>query len=36
MGKRLTQFILVAFVLGIVAGFALNKSFAADDPALAQ
>jgi len=36
MGQRLTQFILLAFVLGILAGFALNHSFAADDPALAQ
>src|SRR6478735_1025742 len=36
MGQRLTQFILVAFALGILAGFALNHSFAADDPALAQ
>src|SRR6478735_2027274 len=36
MGQRLTQFILVAFALGILAGFALNHGFAADDPALAR
>ena len=36
MGRRLTLFILVGFVLGILVGFALNRSFAADDPALAQ
>jgi Na+/H+-dicarboxylate symporter len=36
MSRRLTLFILVGFVLGIVVGFALNRSFAADDPALAQ
>src|SRR6478735_11293671 len=36
MGQRLTQFILVAFALGILAGFALNHGFASGDPALAQ
>jgi Na+/H+-dicarboxylate symporter len=36
MGRRLTLFILVGFVLGIVVGFALNRGFAADDPALAR
>ena len=36
MGRRLTLFILVGFVLGILVGFALNRSFAAGDPALAQ
>jgi Na+/H+-dicarboxylate symporter len=36
MGRRLTLFILIGFVFGIAAGFALNQSFAADDPALAQ
>ncbi|MGZ3250366.1 MAG: cation:dicarboxylate symporter family transporter, partial [Croceibacterium sp.] len=36
MGRRLTLFIMVGFVLGIVAGFALNHGFAAGDPALAQ
>jgi Na+/H+-dicarboxylate symporter len=36
MSRRLTLFILVGFVLGIVVGFALNQSFAADNPALAQ
>ncbi|MEO6041866.1 MAG: dicarboxylate/amino acid:cation symporter [Croceibacterium sp.] len=36
MGKRLTLFILLAMVLGIVVGVVLNHSFAADDPRLAQ
>jgi Na+/H+-dicarboxylate symporter len=36
MGRRLTLFIMIGFVLGILAGFALNQSFATDDPALAR
>jgi Na+/H+-dicarboxylate symporter len=36
VGRRLTLYILVGFVLGIVVGFALNQGFAADDPVLAR
>ena len=36
MGKRLTWYILIGMVLGIVAGYALNRAFAVDDPMLAQ
>jgi Na+/H+-dicarboxylate symporter len=36
MGRRLTFYIVLGMVLGIAVGFALNRSFAADDPALAQ
>ena len=36
MGRRLTLFIMVGFVLGIAVGFALNQSIAPDDPALAR
>ncbi|MEO6153508.1 MAG: dicarboxylate/amino acid:cation symporter [Croceibacterium sp.] len=36
MGKRLTQFILLAMVLGIFVGFLLNHSLPAGDPRLAQ
>src|SRR6187549_1587057 len=36
MGRKLTLYIVVAMVLGIAVGFALNQSFAADDPTLLQ
>jgi Na+/H+-dicarboxylate symporter len=36
MGRRLTMFIMIGFVLGIVVGFALNQGFAAGDPELAR
>jgi Na+/H+-dicarboxylate symporter len=36
MDKRLTYFILVGMVLGVLVGFALNRGYAADDPQLAQ
>ena len=36
MGKRLTLFILIGMVLGLLVGFILNQAFAADDPRLAQ
>lgn len=35
MARRLTVFILIAMAAGIVVGFALNRGFAANDPALA-
>ena len=36
MDKRLTYYILAGMALGLLAGFALNKGYAADDPQLAQ
>jgi Na+/H+-dicarboxylate symporter len=36
MGRRLTLYIIIGMVLGIVAGWILHSSLAADDPRLAQ
>ncbi len=36
MGRRLTLYILVGMVLGLVLGFILNQAYAPDDPALAK
>ncbi len=36
MDRRLTLYILVGMVLGLIVGFVLNRSFAADDPQLLQ
>ncbi len=35
MAKRLTSFIMIGMLLGLIAGFAINRSYAATDPALA-
>ena len=34
MAKRLTSFIMIGMLLGLIAGFAINRSYAAGDPAL--
>src|SRR6516165_9713973 len=36
MARRLTIYILAGMALGVLAGLALNLSFAADDPLLAR
>ena len=34
MAKRLTSFIMIGMLLGLIAGFAINRSYTAGDPAL--
>jgi Na+/H+-dicarboxylate symporter len=36
MARRLTLYILIGMVLGLILGFVLNQSFAPDDPTLAR
>ena len=35
MARRLTHFIMLGMILGILVGYVLNRSFAAADPTLA-